>query len=51
MPRLKAAIEKESGKRKILSVCLVLAGFWIGTVFMLLLSLYEHDIEIDIKEC
>lgn len=34
---------------KQITMLLMIVGFWIGTVFMLLLSLYEDDIRIDVK--
>jgi hypothetical protein len=51
VPRMKEVFKKKDGKREKLPIFLTICGFWVGTVFMLLLSIFEEDISLNISSC
>jgi len=48
---MKEVFKKKDGKREKLPIFLSIGGFWVGTVFMLLLSIFEEDISLNISSC
>ena len=50
IPRINAVFKKVNGKRDKKSIVLVVSFFFIGWIAMLLLALFEDDIQFDIGD-